>query len=70
MIFVEDPNSKTSKRFSWSHDRDETLLTDVMNGLMFDPEHGTEFDANFMSILKPNLEEFVYYVQRLVGVVV
>ena len=43
-------------------------LMQVMNGIAFEEgDKGEKFNANFISILNKESEEFEYYIQRLLG---
>jgi hypothetical protein len=66
-IQIYTPNSKKSKELIIEEIKENILVSELMNLLCFNSKYMSELDANFISVYNKNIDEFEYFIQRLLG---
>ncbi len=63
-VSIENPdNNEMHYNFSYETENDELPIMQILNGIAFDDsEKGEKFDANFISLLNSNRNEFEYFI--------
>jgi hypothetical protein len=69
-IKIHIPGNEKIKLILYEGKKDYMLLSDLFNDLAFCSEYGEELDANFMSSYLREKDDFIYFIQRLCGVVI
>ena len=67
-IWVEHPITKKKYVFAFKSELNQMLLSDLMNHVAFDKNMEDIFDANFISIYDETVDDFNYYVEKLIGI--